>query len=55
MKRSKSSGEIYAPNGHIEISMDTYSNVNGDNNEIRTPPSFNNQNGHRMNTNSVTV
>ena len=55
MKRSKSSGEIYAPNGDIEILMDTYSNMNGDNNEIRTPPSFNNQNGHRMNTNSVTV
>ena len=55
MKRSKSSGEIYAPNGHIEISMETYSNMNGDNDEIRTTPSFNNQNGHRMNTNSVTV
>ena len=51
MKRSESSVvTFHASNEHVETA-----NLNEENNGIGTPPSFNNQNGHRVNTNNGTV
>ena len=51
MKRSESSVvTFHAFNEHIATALD---NLNEANNGIGTPPSFNNQNGHRVNNGTV--